>query len=67
MLTNTSQIKLFGVEKFFDGLLLRVPSSENPAKLDNLINQDKMFEVFRMHHRWQEILGVRTVGDFNEA
>lgn len=67
MLTNTSQIKLFGVEKFFDGLLLRVPSSENPAKLDNFINQDKMFEVFRMHHRWQEILGVRTVGDFNEA
>ena len=67
MLTNTSQIKLFGVGKFFDGLLLRVPSSENPAKLDNFINQDKMFEVFRMHHRWQEILGVRTVGDFNEA
>ena len=67
MLTNTSQIKLFGVEKFFDGLLLRVPSAENPAKLDDFINQDKMFEVFRVHHRWQEILGVRTVGDFNEA
>ena len=67
MLTNTSQIKLFRIEKFFDGLLLRVPSSEDPAKLDNLINQDKMFEVFRVHHRWQDILGVRTVGDFNEA
>jgi phosphoribulokinase/uridine kinase family protein len=67
MLTNTSQIKLFGVEKFFDGLLLRVPSAENPAKLDDFINQGKMFEVFRVHHRWQEILGVRTVGDFNEA
>ena len=67
MLTNTSQIKLFGIEKFLDGLLLRVPSSEDPAKLDNLINQDKMFEVFRVHHRWQDILGVRTVGDFNEA
>ena len=67
MLTNTSQIKLFGIEKFFDGLLLRVPSSEDPAKLDNLINQDKMFEAFRVHHRWQDILGVRTVGDFNEA
>ena len=67
MLTNTSQIKLFGVEKFFDGLLLRVPSAENPAKLDDFINQGKMFEVFRIHHRWQEILGVRTVGDFNEA
>ena len=67
MLTNTSQIKLFGVEKFFDGLLLRVPSVEDPSKLGELIAQDKMFEVFRLHHRWQQILGVRTVGDFNEA
>ena len=33
MLTNTSQIKLFGVEKFFDGLLLRVPSSEKSCKV----------------------------------
>ncbi|WP_315319215.1 nucleoside kinase [Prevotella aurantiaca] len=67
MLTNTAQIKLFGVEKFFDGLLLRVPSVEDPSKLGELIAQDKMFEVFRLHHRWQQILGVRTVGDFNEA
>lgn len=67
MLTNTSQIKLFGIEKFFDGLLVRVPSVEDPSKLGELIAQDKMFEVFRLHHRWQQILGVRTVGDFNEA
>ena len=25
-----------------------------------------MFEIFREHHRWQEIMGLRTVGDFNE-
>ena len=25
-----------------------------------------MFEMFREHHRWQGLLGVRTVGDFNE-
>ena len=67
MLTSTSQIKLFGIEKFFDGLLVRVPSVEDPSKLGELIAQDKMFEVFRIHHRWQQILGVRTVGDFNEA
>lgn len=67
MLTNTKQIYLFGIEKYFDGLILRLPSTENPAVLGEAIKQDKMFEVFMEHHRWQHILGIRTVGDFNEA
>ncbi len=32
-----------------------------------MTTQDKMFEIFKEHHRWQKILGVCTVGDFNEA
>jgi len=67
MLTNTGKIYLFGVEKYYDGLLLRIPSTKNPAELGEMIRQDKMFEVFQEHHRTQKILGVRTVGDFNEA
>ena len=67
MLTNTSQLHLFGLEPYFDGVLLRVPSTQDPSKLGELIRQDKMFEVFKEHHRWQAILGIKTVGDFNEA
>lgn len=67
MLTNTSQIRLYGVEKYFDGLLLRVPSTDNPTVLGEVIRQDKMFEVFKEHHRGQDIVGLSTVGDFNEA
>ena len=67
MLTNTSQIKLFGIVKYYDGILLRIPSLEDPSKLGELICQDKMFEVFKEHHNWQKILGVSTVGDFNEV
>ena len=26
-----------------------------------------MFDIFKEHHRRQEILGIRTVGDFNQA
>ena len=33
MLTNTSQLYLFGLEKYYDGLLLRLPSSQNPQEL----------------------------------
>ena len=66
LLTNTSQIYLFGLEKYFDGLLLRIPSLKNPKVLPEMTHQDKMFGIFKEHHQWQDIIGVRTVGDFNE-
>lgn len=67
LLTNTSQLKLFGLEKYFDGLLLRIPSLKDPGQLGELIHQDKMFDIFKEHHHWQDILGLRTIGDLNEA
>ena len=67
LLTNTSQLYLFGVEKYFDGLLLRLPSREHPDELGEMTHQDKMFGIFKEHHQWQDILGLRTVGDLNEA
>ena len=67
LLTNTSQLYLFGLEKYYDGMLLRIPSLMNPDELGEMTRQDKMFDIFKEHHRWQEILGIRTVGDFNQA
>ena len=67
LLTNTSQLYLFGLEKYYDGMLLRIPSISNPDVLGEMTRQDKMFDIFKEHHRWQEILGIRTVGDFNQA
>ena len=67
LLTNTSELYLFGLEKYFDGLLLRVPSLADPSQLGELVTQNKMFEIFKEHHRWQNILGISTVGDFNKA
>ena len=67
LLTNTRQLYLFGLEKYYDGLLLRIPSREDPSRLGELVRQDKMFDIFKEHHRWQKILGISTVGDFNEA
>ena len=67
LLTNTSQLYLFGLEKYYDGMLLRIPSLKNPDELGEMTRQDKMFDIFKEHHRWQDILGIRTVGDFNQA
>ena len=67
LLTNTSQLYLFGLEKYYDGMLLRIPSLQNPDELGEVTRQDKMFEIFKEHHHWQDIIGIRTVGDFNAA
>ena len=67
LLTNTSQLYFFGLEKYYDGMLLRIPSLKNPDVLGEMTRQDKMFEIFKEHHRWQSILGIRTIGDFNQA
>ena len=67
LVTNTRELYLFGLEKYYDGLLLRIPSRSNPDELGPIIQQNKMFEIFKEHHRWQGILGMRTVGDLNRA
>lgn len=67
MLDNTSQITLFGIEPYYDGLLLRLPSEDNPHELGAMIKQDKMFEIFREQHQWQDLLGIGTVGTLNKA
>ena len=67
LLTNTSQLYLFGLEKYYDGLLLRVPSREQPDELGEMTHQDKMFGIFKEHHHWQSIIGLRTIGNLNDA
>ncbi len=67
MLTNTRQLYLYGIEPHFGGVLLRIPRHDEPSQLGMLVQQDKMFEIFQEHHRWQAILGLRTVGDLNEV
>ena len=32
-----------------------------------MTHQDKMFGIFKEHHQWQEILGLRTIGELNEV
>lgn len=67
LLTRTGLLHLFQVMKFYEGLLLRVPSPNNPDCLEEMVPQEKMHNVIQEFHRWQDILGVRTAGEFNEA
>ena len=67
LLTRTGMLHLFGLMPFYDGLLLRIPSEKDPSVLEEYVEQKKMLGVIREHHQWQDILRVRTVGEFNKA
>ena len=67
LLTSTSEVYLFDLVAYIDGMQLRVPSSEDPGQLCPMPRQQKMFDVFKEHHEWQNIIGLRTVGDLNDA
>ncbi len=66
-LTHTGEIHLFDLIPFYDGLLLRIPSRDNPSVLEDIVSQQKMWDVIQEHHHWQHILGISTVGEFNRA
>lgn len=64
---STGYIHLFGLELYKDGLLLRVPNRENPVELEPVIVQDKMYNVYREHLKFMNIIGVANAGDMNLA
>ena len=67
LLPNTAQLYLFGLVPYEEGMLLRTPSRKNPDVLNEMPQQPKLFEIFREQHGWQDIIGLRTVGDLNAA
>ena len=67
LVPSTGYIRLFDIVKYYDGLLLRIPNRKNPDKLEEVVKQEKMLDVFQEYHRWNEILGISTVGDLNQA
>ena len=67
LLPSTGYIHLFDIVKYYDGLLLQVPCRSKPQKLEEVLKQEKMLEVLKEHRRWNQILRIGTVGDFNTA
>jgi uridine kinase len=66
LVPSTGYIELFDLVEYYGGLLLRVPNRKNPAVLEEVVKQEKMLEVFKENVDWNHIMGLNTVGEFNE-
>lgn len=67
LLPSSGYINVFDLELFQDGMLLRIPNRENPTILEEAIQQDKMFSIFCEYSRWNKLLHIHNVTDFNIA
>jgi len=67
LLPSAGYLKVWGLELYETGLLLRVPDPHNPSKLRPMRKQPKTFETFSEYVRWNVIMGLTNVGDVNTA
>ena len=66
VLTSTGCLANWGIEKYYDGLLLRFPVPGHMDELEPEIRQDKLFGIFREHKNWAEILGITDISQLNK-
>ncbi len=67
LLPSTGYIKVYDIVKYYDGLLLQVPNRQNPSHLEEMVKQEKMLDAFKEYRKWNQIIGIETVGDLNIA
>ena len=66
LIPSTGLLKRFDLTKYFNGMLLVLPSKINPDKFKNVVDKNKLFEIFQEFKEWVEIIGVPNVGTLNE-
>ncbi len=67
LVPSTGYLTVWGLCPYHDGILLRIPSKQDPSRLAEYVDQPKTFEMFKEALRWNIIMGLSTVGDVNEA
>ena len=65
LVPSAGYLKVFGLEHYADGLLLRVPDWTNPTRLAEKVEQPKTFEMFAEKTRWDIIMRLSNAGDVN--
>ncbi len=59
---STRLLHLFDVRKYYNGLYLAVPKRSSPRELEMMVDQNKMFDIFREYKDWVDVMGVSNIG-----
>ena len=67
LVPSAGYLKVWGLERYEQGLLLRVPDWNDPSRLAEKVEQPKTFEMFAEKTRWDIIMRLSNAGDVNKA
>ncbi len=67
MLPSTGYLKYYDVTLYEGGILLLLPGSENPTKLEFFEPREKFFKTLVDSSAWGEMMGIDSVGDLNDT
>ncbi len=67
LVPSAGYLKVFGLEPYHDGMLLRVPDWNNPTILAEKVDMPKTYEMFAEKTRWDIIMRLSNAGDVNKA
>ena len=67
LMPSTGCLNIFDLQPYYRDMLLRIPCREDPNRLEDMIEQDKMFEIFKEFVGWNKLLHISNVGEFNKA
>lgn len=65
LVPSTRYLKVFDLYKYYNGMLLQIPKRFEPEELEDLVIQNKMFEIFREYSHWNKVLKVTNIHDLN--
>ena len=66
MLPSTGYVKVFALEVYEDGFLLRLPSKQDPSALGEFNPSRKVFQTLRDDTCHAAALGISNVGELND-
>lgn len=62
---STSYINIYDLKPYYKGIYIAVPKRTDPDRLEVMIPQDKMFDVFTEYKEWVDVMGVPNIGLLN--
>jgi uridine kinase len=67
LVPSAGYLQVWELERYNEGLLLRVPDQDNPLQLAQKVDMPRTFEVFAEKVRWDIIMRLSNAGDVNKA